>query len=269
MPNRIIKESIHTSESVNAMTDFQFRLWVNLITYVDDYGRGDARPAVIKGTCFPLRERITNKDIEAALNALAGTGCVSLYEVDGKPYLYFPNWGSHQNVRNQKSKFPPPDSNCNQLKSIASKCSRNPIQSESESEYESEYESESEKDADASCAERCETHPSAPETTPQSTPSEFNIPLQDGTGYNVPLEDIEQYRNLYPGVDVEQALRNMIGWSMTAGANRKTRKGVKRFITSWLIREQDKSGRKGGGNVGFNRESAGESPRRLAGETIV
>ena len=91
MPNRIIKESIHVSEKVNRLTDFQFRLWVNLITYVDDYGRGDARPAVIKGTCFPLRERLTNKDIEAALHGLADIGCVVLYKVDGKPYLCFPN----------------------------------------------------------------------------------------------------------------------------------------------------------------------------------
>ena len=136
MPNRIIKESIHTSESVNQMTDFQFRLWVNLITYVDDFGRGDARPAVIRGACFPLRDRLTNRDIEAALKALAGIGCVGLYEVDGKPYLYFPTWASHQSIRNQKSKYPAPESNCKQLKSIGINCPRNPIQSESESESE-------------------------------------------------------------------------------------------------------------------------------------
>ena len=115
MPNRIIKDSIHTSEKLNQLTDFQFRVWTNLITFVDDFGRGDARPAVIKGTCFPLRKRVTEKDIEAALKALAGAGCVGLYEVDGKPYLYFPNWGSHQSIRNQKSKFPAPESNCMQL----------------------------------------------------------------------------------------------------------------------------------------------------------
>lgn len=157
MPNRIIKESIHTSEDVNMMTDFQFRLWVSLITYVDDFGRGDARPAIIKGSCFPLRDRITNKDIEAALRALAGIGCVSLYEVDGKPYLYFPTWESHQTVRNQKSKCPAP-ADGQQLNTIASKCKQllaieinckqvnaiaPVIQSESKSENESENESES------------------------------------------------------------------------------------------------------------------------------
>lgn len=123
MPNRIIKDSIHTSERLNALSDFQFRLWVSLITYVDDFGRGDARPAVIRGTCFPLRDRITNRDIEAALTALAGAGCVSLYNVDGKPYLYFPNWESHQSIRNKRSRFPAPDT-CTQLQAIEINCNQ-------------------------------------------------------------------------------------------------------------------------------------------------
>ena len=108
MPNRIIKESIHGSEKLNTLTDFQYRLWVGLITYVDDYGRGDARPAIIKGTVFPLRDRVTAKDIQEALLALAGAGCVGLYEVDGKPYLYFPNWERHQRIQTKKSKYPAP-----------------------------------------------------------------------------------------------------------------------------------------------------------------
>lgn len=108
MPNRIIKESIAKSEKVNGLTDFQFRLWVHLIIYVDDFGRGDARPAVIKGTCFPFRDRLTNKDIEKGLADLASAGCVGLYTVDGKPYLYFPNWEQHQRVRTKVSKCPAP-----------------------------------------------------------------------------------------------------------------------------------------------------------------
>lgn len=143
MPNRMIKDSIHTSETVNAMTDFQFRLWISLITYVDDYGRGDARAAVIRGSCFPLRERLTIKDIEAGLAGLAGIGCVVLYEVDGRPYLCFPSWEKHQSIRNKRSKFPaPPDDlqaiaiNCNQLHANVPVIQYNPIQTETETEYE-------------------------------------------------------------------------------------------------------------------------------------
>ncbi len=125
MPNRLIKESIARSEKINNLTDFQFRLWVHLITYVDDYGRGDARPAIIKGACFPFRERLANKDIEKGLADLAGAGCVGLYQVDGKPYLYFPNWEEHQRVRTKVSKYPAPETG-SVLQPLAADCGELP-----------------------------------------------------------------------------------------------------------------------------------------------
>ena len=108
MPNRIIKESIRTSRSVNAMTDFQFRLWVYLITYVDDYGRGSADPEILKGFVFPRRKRVSESDIDKALAELADMGCIHLYDVDGESYFCFPNWGDHQRIQTKKSKFPEP-----------------------------------------------------------------------------------------------------------------------------------------------------------------
>ena len=108
MPNRIIKDSIHTSDSVAAMTDLQFRVWMALITYVDDYGRGDARPAIIKGACFPLIDRITPKAIKGAIDALVKLDCVRTYTVNGKAYLYLPAWEDHQRIRNKRSDFPAP-----------------------------------------------------------------------------------------------------------------------------------------------------------------
>ena len=140
MPNRIIKDSICTSDSVADMTDFEFRLWVGLITQADDAGRGDARPAIIKGRVFPLRERVTVKDIDNALHGLAAKGCVSLYTVGGKPYFWFPTWELHQRVRDVKPKYPSPDEaddNCHSAASCgnppqtAASCGLNPIQSES------------------------------------------------------------------------------------------------------------------------------------------
>lgn len=109
---------------------------------------------------------------------------------------------------------------------------------------------------------------STPTPDPQPTPSEFNIPLNDGSFYNVPVEDIEAYKRLYPAVDVEQALRNMIGWSMGNETRRKTRKGIKRFITNWLANDQDDAGRKGG-RFAASRRSPDEAPRRVGGETIL
>ena len=130
MPNRIIKESICASEKINALTDFEFRLWIGLITQADDMGRGDARPAIIKGRVFPLRDRITTKDIDAAIHGLAAKGCVSLYMVGGKPYFWFPTWGEHQRVRNCKVKYPSPEEADNPPQSAAS-CGELPPESES------------------------------------------------------------------------------------------------------------------------------------------
>ena len=145
MPNRIIKESAFTSDKIAQLSDFEFRLWVGLITQADDAGRGDARPAIIKGRVFALRERTAVKDIENALSALAAHGCVSLYTVDGKPYYEFPHWAAHQRVRDAKPKYPGPDesdvspqiaASCGESPRNAALIQSNPIQSESISESE-------------------------------------------------------------------------------------------------------------------------------------
>lgn len=108
MGNRMLKESIRSSRSINALSDFQFRVWAYLITYVDDYGRGSADPELLKGMVFPRMKRISEHAIEDALVSLARAGCIHLYEVDGESYLCFPNWGQHQRIQSRKSKFPEP-----------------------------------------------------------------------------------------------------------------------------------------------------------------
>ena len=152
MPNRILKESIRYSEKLNGLTDWQYRVWVSLVTYVDDYGRGDARVPVIRGAVFPLRESVTNRDVEEALQALAAAGCIRLYEAEGCPYLCFPEWEKHQNVRNKRSRYPaPPEEEegvCLSPQASACNCAQASanapvIQSESLSESESESENES------------------------------------------------------------------------------------------------------------------------------
>lgn len=225
MPNRIIKESLCSSEKIASLSDFEFRLWVGLITQVDDAGRGDARPAIIKGRVFPFRERLSIKDIDAALQALAAKGCVSLYTVDGKPYFLFPGWVKHQRVRDCKPKYPEPPENINLPQSAAS-CGELPqsaalIQSESNPNPK-EY-----------CAD-----PQAADAPPV-----ISLPLNDGTFYDVSENDRAKWSQLYPNVDVLQQLRNMAGWCDANPTKRKTRGGIKRFITAWLAREQDKGGK--------------------------
>lgn len=125
MPNRMIKDSLLSSDKIAALSDFEFRLWIGLILSVDDLGRGDARAAIIKGRVFPLRERVSLRDIEDALHGLAAKGCISLYTVGGKSYFWFPTWGKHQRIRDVKPKYPGPEDEtalCGGLRQTAADC---------------------------------------------------------------------------------------------------------------------------------------------------
>lgn len=54
-------------------------------------------------------------------------------------------------------------------------------------------------------------------------------------------EDVKHYKELYPAVDILQELKKMVGWLESNPQNRKTKNGVKSFITRWLSRCQDKA----------------------------
>ena len=82
---------------------------------------------------------------------------------------------------------------------------------------------------------------SEPEAAP-SPQSGICIPLNDKSVYDVPLDKIDIWKTTYPAVDVEQELRKMVAWSHSNPTKRKTRRGVDRFINSWLAREQDRGG---------------------------
>ena len=67
----------------------------------------------------------------------------------------------------------------------------------------------------------------------------IGLPLNDGSEHEVTEEDLAEYAQLYPAVDVMQQLRNMRGWLLANPQKRKTRRGIKAFITTWLAKEQD------------------------------
>lgn len=128
MPNRILKESICTSENIDQLTPFQESFFYRLMVNCDDYGRFDARPKILASKLYPLRNLNTGHVTEA-LKALQEADLIVLYEVDGHMFLQIKTWDRHQQIRAKRSKFPAYDSRCNQMISDDSICPRNPIQS--------------------------------------------------------------------------------------------------------------------------------------------
>lgn len=135
MPNRILKESICASENVDALSTEAEVFFYRLLVQCDDYGRFDARHAVLRSRCFPLRvDRVTEKVISKWLNELVGAGLVWIYTDNERPYLQVTKWEAHQQIRAKRSKFPEPQadaSNGNQLPANVPVIQSNPIQSES------------------------------------------------------------------------------------------------------------------------------------------
>lgn len=115
MPNRILKESICTSDSIDELNWFEEVLFYRLIVNCDDFGRFDGRSAVIKNRLFPLKDSVTLKNVEIAINKLVRAGLVSCYKANEKPFLFLPTWNDHQSVRAKKSKYPEPEIICNQM----------------------------------------------------------------------------------------------------------------------------------------------------------
>lgn len=93
-----------------------------------------------------------------------------------------------------------------------------------------------------------------PETVSVPEPVIISLPLNNGSGFDVTETYLETLRGLYPAVDVDQELRNMYGWLDSNPSKRKTRTGIKRFITNWLSKEQNKGGNRPAARVGSVRK---------------
>lgn len=116
MPNRIIREAILSSEKMAMLSWAEEVFYRRLLSIVDDHGRYEANPQLLRSKCYPLHTDATvqAKDIAAWLVACQRAGVLQSYTVGGKRYLHVVNFGQQQRT---PSKYPEPpalDSNCEQ-----------------------------------------------------------------------------------------------------------------------------------------------------------
>lgn len=123
MPDRIIKQSICESDSIDRLTWFQEALFYRLIVHCDDRGRFDARPRIVRGLLFPLKDDMPLSEIVDGLRGLEVAGLIKIY--GGGRYLYMPTWSKHQRIRNVRAKYPDPEGvedSCGDLPQSAAEC---------------------------------------------------------------------------------------------------------------------------------------------------
>lgn len=82
------------------------------------------------------------------------------------------------------------------------------------------------------------------EPEPPHAPPVISLILNDKSLHDIFQSDIDAWVELYPAVDIMQELRKMKGWLDSNPTKRKTKRGISRFINSWLARTQDSGGNK-------------------------
>lgn len=93
---RTIKPAAFGSESLARVSVAARWMFAGLWTYVDDAGRGNANPGLIKAAIWPLDD-VTGADIDAMLVELEREQMILRYRVAGRAYLAVVNW-HHQKI---------------------------------------------------------------------------------------------------------------------------------------------------------------------------
>ncbi len=119
MPTRYLKPGICDSDAIDRCSPLAECLFYRLLVNVDDYGRFDARPAVVRARCFPLKDSISNSIIQELLIALQSAKLIILYELNGYAYLQMQKWDNIP--RAKESKYPAFDDDCIQTHTSACK----------------------------------------------------------------------------------------------------------------------------------------------------
>lgn len=113
MPTRYLKPGICDSEAIDRCSPLAETLFYRLLVNVDDYGRLDARPAVVRSKCFPLKDSINNNDTLNLLIELQDCGLIVLYKSNDCVYLQMLKWDNAP--RSKESKFPEYNTTCIQM----------------------------------------------------------------------------------------------------------------------------------------------------------
>lgn len=112
MPNRIVREGIIGSKRIDALVrDGNWGAEVfyrRLLSVVDDFGRFDADPVLLKAALYPRQpDMVRDSDLERWLNSCELAGLVRLHESKGVRVLEALDF--NQRVRAKTSKYPLPN----------------------------------------------------------------------------------------------------------------------------------------------------------------
>ena len=109
---RSVHPDLHRDKTLAQVSASAERTFVRLWCHLDDEGRGEDDPDLLKADLYPRHRDMDADAIDADLNELAAYGLVIRYQVDGERYLCCKpeTWSTYQRPqKKQDSKLPGPD----------------------------------------------------------------------------------------------------------------------------------------------------------------
>ena len=86
--------------------------------------------------------------------------------------------------------------------------------------------------------------PSSPEPeksapAADASPTVIELPCVSGETYPISEADVAEWRSAFPAVDIRQQLASARQWLIANPTRRKTQRGMRKFVVSWLDRRQN------------------------------
>jgi len=213
---RTIKPDFWTDEKIMECSLSARLLFIGMWNFADDYGNLDRHAKQIKARVFPA----DSIDCEPLLHELLTLGLLIEYSVSEQKYLHIQNFAKHQVInRPSKPHCPAYEPSLNTHGGLLP-------------------EGNGREGKGVVLVEGSRKNGAHHERVDDS-PIVETLPILGGS-FEVHQSLVAELEPLCPAVDIPVTLREMKLWLVGNPSRMKTRKGVRRFISGWLTREQQK-----------------------------
>jgi hypothetical protein len=257
---------------------YEYRLlFIGLWMLADRDGLLEDRPKKIKMELFPA----DNVEVTEGLDLLEEMGMIERYSAEGVKVIFITGFSKHQNPHHteKKSELPPKEREFHGDEAeVSGDDSVDPETPNDNSQLDNgeltvnppldngEYPADSlipdslipdsTENPDSDEPDGSPPAPVAAQPAVIAIPTnKFNTAREE---YPVTEDQIREWAQTYPAVDVLQTLRQIRSWNLNNGAKRKTYRGMAAHIDKWLAREQNRGG---------NHAATGNQQHRGNGQT--
>jgi hypothetical protein len=257
MRARSVKPGLFTNEQLADLPPLARLLFIGLWCLADKAGVLEDRPRRIKATVLPFDD----VDVDELLRLLAAAGFIVRYEVAGQRCIFLPTFVRHQSPHpNEKSSElpPPPADSSNYLKCHEITCpSSSSLPSDSMPSGGLSSGPSGGVSSGSPPSEGCpepappasEPAGSAPPGVNGATVLVYPIVGKGKKTWTLTTSKLAEYRESYPGVDVEAECRAALQWCRDNPTKRKTAGGMAAFLARWLKKEQNNAARTSSGSA--------------------